>query len=292
MADRNGGWRRADRETSIFSNDDRRGRRGYGEERGPGRERPDERGFFDRAGDEVRSWFGDDDAERRRERDARYDEARHQGGDRYEYDRERMSNRPGRGEREEPWGGGGDYGYGAGQSGRGSRETERGFGDYGRQADYGSRGGYGQGGGFYSGSRSFGGSRAGYGEERDLGASAYGAYSGGRGDIGRSGSWDENYRRWRDRQIEQLDREYDEYRRHRQQQFESDFDKWRTNRQGSSTSSATGQTEQSGLKGGAGATTAGGGTASATKSSTGSSEKETGSSERSRSRSGTSSEKS
>jgi hypothetical protein len=30
-----------------------------------------ERGFIDRAGDEVRSWFGDDDAERRRERDAR-----------------------------------------------------------------------------------------------------------------------------------------------------------------------------------------------------------------------------
>ena len=31
----------------------------------------DDRGFLDRAGDEVRSWFGDDDAERRRERDAR-----------------------------------------------------------------------------------------------------------------------------------------------------------------------------------------------------------------------------
>ncbi len=31
----------------------------------------DERGFFDRAGDEVRSWFGNDDAERRRERDDR-----------------------------------------------------------------------------------------------------------------------------------------------------------------------------------------------------------------------------
>lgn len=38
-----------------------RGSRDYGEERG----------FFERAGDEVRSWFGDDDAERRRERDMR-----------------------------------------------------------------------------------------------------------------------------------------------------------------------------------------------------------------------------
>jgi hypothetical protein len=36
-----------------------------------------DRGFFERAGDEVRSWFGDDDAERRRradeQRDERYD---------------------------------------------------------------------------------------------------------------------------------------------------------------------------------------------------------------------------
>ncbi len=34
----------------------------------------DDRGFIARAGDEVRSWFGDDEAERRREADARYDE--------------------------------------------------------------------------------------------------------------------------------------------------------------------------------------------------------------------------
>lgn len=35
------------------------------------REEDDERGFFSRAGDEVRSWLGDDEAERRRMRDAR-----------------------------------------------------------------------------------------------------------------------------------------------------------------------------------------------------------------------------
>lgn len=34
----------------------------------------DDRGFLARAGDEVRSWFGDEDAERRREMDSRYDE--------------------------------------------------------------------------------------------------------------------------------------------------------------------------------------------------------------------------
>src|SRR4051794_41952894 len=31
----------------------------------------DDRGFLDRAGDEVRSWFGDDEAQRRREADQR-----------------------------------------------------------------------------------------------------------------------------------------------------------------------------------------------------------------------------
>jgi hypothetical protein len=33
-----------------------------------------DRGFFDRAGDEVRSWFGDEEAERRRRLDERYDD--------------------------------------------------------------------------------------------------------------------------------------------------------------------------------------------------------------------------
>ncbi|HVF37194.1 MAG TPA: SWFGD domain-containing protein, partial [Sphingomicrobium sp.] len=32
----------------------------------------DDRGFFDRAGDEVASWFGDEEAERRRREDARF----------------------------------------------------------------------------------------------------------------------------------------------------------------------------------------------------------------------------
>ena len=40
-----------------------------------------DRGFLDRAGDEVRSWFGDDDAERRRQRDARSDELYRSYGD-------------------------------------------------------------------------------------------------------------------------------------------------------------------------------------------------------------------
>ena len=52
------------------------GYRGQQRDRGDdrGRDRYDaDRGFLDRAGDEIRSWFGDEDAERRRERDQRYD---------------------------------------------------------------------------------------------------------------------------------------------------------------------------------------------------------------------------
>lgn len=43
------------------------GRQGYGQDRYRGGS--EERGFFERAGDEVASWFGDEDAQRRRERD-------------------------------------------------------------------------------------------------------------------------------------------------------------------------------------------------------------------------------
>lgn len=59
------------------ADDDERGRqRGYGRPpQGYDHDnRGDDRGFIARAGDEVRSWFGDDEAERRREQDARYAE--------------------------------------------------------------------------------------------------------------------------------------------------------------------------------------------------------------------------
>src|SRR4051812_3013483 len=47
-----------------------------GENRGYGGRR-DERGFFERAGDEVASWFGDEEAERRRREDERMREREH-----------------------------------------------------------------------------------------------------------------------------------------------------------------------------------------------------------------------
>lgn len=83
------------------SGGDRYGSQSYGPSRQGGEQRDrgrdygrqpqgydyDERGFLARAGDEVRSWFGDEDAERRRETDSRYDEryeaqrGRHDDGD-------------------------------------------------------------------------------------------------------------------------------------------------------------------------------------------------------------------
>lgn len=75
-------------EAGRFRDDDdrqryqQRDRGGYG--RQPQGYDYDDRGFVARAGDEVRSWFGDDDAERRREADARYDDR--QGGGRHDDD--------------------------------------------------------------------------------------------------------------------------------------------------------------------------------------------------------------
>jgi hypothetical protein len=51
---------------------------------GQGRDDSD-RGFFDRAGDEVRSWFGDEDAERRRQQDERYERSADRGNETRNY---------------------------------------------------------------------------------------------------------------------------------------------------------------------------------------------------------------
>ena len=70
--------------------DDDRGNRFQSRDRSYGREAQghdsDDRGFLQRAGDEVRSWFGDEEAERRREADARYEEHDRSGGGRHDDD--------------------------------------------------------------------------------------------------------------------------------------------------------------------------------------------------------------
>ncbi|MEH3036665.1 MAG: DUF2171 domain-containing protein [Sphingomonas adhaesiva] len=75
-----------DRYTRGNDRDQSYGRRDAG--RAPQGYDYDERGFLARAGDEVRSWFGDEDAERRREMDSRYDERYYnqQGGNRHDDD--------------------------------------------------------------------------------------------------------------------------------------------------------------------------------------------------------------
>ena len=112
----------ADRHEDRYRGDEYRGERGYGRE---------DRGFMERTGDEVRSWFGDEEAERRRRMDER---------DREQY-RERDFGRdygPG-GERwrgEERWRGREELG--------GGRQRDYGITGYRGEAGFGTRygGGY------------------------------------------------------------------------------------------------------------------------------------------------------
>ncbi|MGN6817342.1 MAG: DUF2171 domain-containing protein [Sphingomonas sp.] len=73
------GDRRDDGDRDYGRSDMYRGRRSF--ERDPRDYSYEDRTFFARAGDEVRSWFGDEDAERRRVADQRYDQR--YGGDRF-----------------------------------------------------------------------------------------------------------------------------------------------------------------------------------------------------------------
>ncbi|HVJ71516.1 MAG TPA: DUF2171 domain-containing protein [Sphingomicrobium sp.] len=159
-----------------------------------------DRGFFERAGDEVASWFGDDDAERRR--------------------REDMRNRP----EDENW-----------RRPRAFSSDD----DYGRQArfrDEGHRRPYtGR-----PTSRRFSGDEDRYRPMTgDYGRSSSREWDEDRrssftGMASTSGSQlhDPHYSEWRRRQISELDRDYDEYRRENQSRFESEFSNWRNTRQG------------------------------------------------------------
>ena len=189
------------------------------DERFGGRDRgysPNEdRGFFERAGDEIASWFGDDEAERRRREDQRMEgRDRGSGGERdwrRDEDRGRFSER---GERE----GGSQFfaasGYGRGGFGPGDFERERGYGRPPR-GDH---------------EREWRPSGAGNTwQERqprlreETPRSGYFASERSRGS-------DPHYESWRQRQLDELDRDYDDYRRENQARFESDFGSWRERR--------------------------------------------------------------
>ncbi len=194
--------------------------RGYG-----GRE---DRGFFERAGDEIASWFGDDDAERRRHEDERMERQ----GRGYPRDRD--------GRRDE------DRGRFFGRDR--DRDLERGRHEREDDRDLGSRGyrGYSGEGGYRSSSwnsdapgieRGFTPMFGGYSvtepiapsglqsdyRSRDRGAEPYGGST-------FSSRSDPHYESWRRRQLDELDRDYDDYRRENQSRFESDFGSWRERR--------------------------------------------------------------
>ena len=216
------------------------------------RSRREERGFFERAGDEISSWFGSDD-----------DERGHRG-DRNEH-REH-----GRGwsAAEHGWGGDPrDVNYGRGRdfdrddnrsrgewrgSDRSRDDNEHGARNSARPMNWTSSN---------SDYRSGSGSSAGRddswfgGGDRDQGHRERGSFGGDSGyrpmtgDYGRSQSqWgrddyrntsqagssrnhDPHYSSWRQRQLDELDRDYDEYHRERQERFENDFGSWRQTRQ-------------------------------------------------------------
>ena len=232
-------WRDDDRERSSW----RSGGQGTSE-------REDERGFFERAGDEVRSWFSDDDDRRDNDYEnnrSSFDRDRDfgRGSMRSSWDRDQYrgsSSQPSRGrdfgrEERSSFGGmaQGGYGRSSGQFGRDrdwSDQSKRNFGGFRDESDFTSQ--------RRSHPQSW--SEANRGQSNwDQGMShlGYGDFSGTLGGFGNQrlgSSQDDHYRSWRDRQLAELDRDYDEYCREREHRFNQDFDSWRRNRQGQGSS--------------------------------------------------------
>ena len=210
-----------------------------------------ERGFFDRAGDEIASWFGDDDAERRRREDQMRDEReRRLSGRRSDHDRDFSRERSWdrdrdrdrdrgqqswyetRGLNERGGFGEGDYSqsWRSELSGPGNRERDwdrersRDYrpmtGDYGRsERSVGERrfGGY---------DRDFDRSESPWGRDEYRSTSRAGTSDWS----DRSRHEDPHYHSWRRRHMDELDRDYDDYRNENQARFESDFGSWRERR--------------------------------------------------------------
>lgn len=229
-----------ERSSSIFGEGDRSG---------------EDRGFFQRVGEQVRSWVGDDEGPAGNRagqgRGDRYDRAEPWGGGDWAADRGGGNGGSGRGEyrgRTQSWSEGNEGGsWRGGREGRGQSHygSEHGFGGF--QGDY--SGGAGQGG--FGGEGDYRGGRQNFsGRMQDQG--------------GRTGfHQDDHYRSWRARQIEQMDRDYEEYCRDRQQSFHMDFASWRQSRQpqggsGAGASASTGSSGTTGLMTGSGGTTGGG----------------------------------
>ena len=193
-------------ERSRWRNDDRFENRDRGS--------PDDRGFFERAGDEIASWFGDDDAERRRRDDRMRDEREGRYNTEYGRDSGRDEDR-GRFWRERSWDRG-DFERDEGRFRDRGRDYRPMTGDYGRSEQFFAASGIPR--GRFSDDRS------------SLDRDEYRRTSfAGRTD--RSRHEDPHYSSWRQRQMDELDRDYEDYRRENQSRFEDDFGNWRQQRQ-------------------------------------------------------------
>ena len=159
-------------------------------------------GFFERMGEEVRSWFGDEDDDR--------GNSRHREDDWRSREHRERSHRDDHARPQRWSSSNSDYNR-----------------DYRQEAD---RGGYRPMAGDYARSgdddRSFGrDDRSGDQFERDPYRRT--SFAGSR----ERSNHDPHYSEWRRRQMDDLDREYDDYRRERQSRFEDDFGGWRERRQ-------------------------------------------------------------
>jgi hypothetical protein len=227
---------------------DERSRWSEDRDRGYGRGGRDERGFFERAGDEVASWFGDEEAERRRREDQMRDRRDEESG--RDWGRERMSRDR---DRDRDWyrtrganerGGFSESDYNPSWRRELSRsERDRGYrpitGDYGRGSDFESEQ-------FYAAS-GYGRGERGFGDydrfQRDRSQSEWGRDPYRRTSRAGTSDWsdrsrheergyaDPHYHSWRERHMSDLDRDYDEYRRENQSRFEDEFSSWRQRRQ-------------------------------------------------------------
>jgi hypothetical protein len=239
--------------------------RDYDRNRSQNRGRGDEPGFFERAGDEIKSWFSDDDDQGRSrdprdrmDRDRSYrsqsDYGRDPNVNRYG---ERGAHNMGRGY--EPRRGRGEMSRGSSWDDRSSQDRSpyRTYGSSERNpsADRGNE--YGSQNGRYGtqdrqyGSRSGqpAGRSASNRDDDDADLLIYEEISGTLGGFGNqrfASSQDDHYRNWRDRQMAQLDQDYRDYCRDCEQQFHSDFDTWRSQRQGQQSQSEMASSSGSG----------------------------------------------
>ena len=194
-----------DRYDTHRSRDDRHSSdRGRGDPRGTNHDR----GFFERAGEEIKSWFGDDDDNRHRD-DRDRDHGRHRpafGDDRARGD-----------DRENP-------------AMHSDRAYDRG---YGRDYDRDHRGSSGSDRDYQPMTGDY--AREGRGPGRDEGRDPRSEYERDQyrrtSYAGSSAPNDPHYHAWKRRQMEELDRDYDDYRREHQSKFESEFGGWREKRQ-------------------------------------------------------------